>query len=241
MVRTSRTANPGGDGSAERPVVLDVSAPATVNAAVARTIGMHGRLDLVVNNAALPASGPVEATSPEELTRLLDIDVVGPHRVVRSALPHLRRSHGAIVLVSSGLAAVAVPFRAVYGAAKAAAEHLADGLAVELSGQGVAGLVVQPGPIATGFGRSPRGVSADRAGSHYEALAERVARDAAHRAQTAAMDANDVAEQIADQLDRPREAWPSRLVIHPEPDGLRRIAAVRSAVSEAVLSARGYC
>lgn len=231
-------------GDTPGTVALDVTSTASVEAAAAACTALHGRLDVVVSNAGLPAFGPVEAVNPAVLARILDVNVVGPHRVVRAALPHLRRSGGAVVVISSGLARVPVPFTAVYGASKAAAEALADGLAVEVAADGVVVAVVQPGPISTAFAAHTDGASvdADRMGP-YADLQALAAADRERRRSTTdavAMTAEAVAATVADLLDQPRDGWPHRLVVHPSPAPLEAVAAAEVAARREVLLARGY-
>jgi 2-keto-3-deoxy-L-fuconate dehydrogenase len=99
-----------------------------------------GGIDVVVNNAGIGAVGDVGTNDDDEWRRILDVNVVGTARVSAAALPFLRESHSAaIVNVSSVVAVVGVPNRALYAASKGAvlaltmamaADHVADGIRV---------------------------------------------------------------------------------------------------------------
>ncbi len=102
-------------------VELDVQSQASADAALAEVSRQHGRLDVIVHNAGHMVSGPAEAFTPEQLTALYDVNVVGTQRVNRAALPLLReQGSGLLVWVgSSSTRGGHPPFLAPYFAAKA--------------------------------------------------------------------------------------------------------------------------
>ena len=121
-------------------VVCDVSDDESVRAAMGTVDARHGRLDVVIANAGIGAQGTVADNSDDEWHRVLDVNVVGVARTVRAALPALRRSTDASVVVTCSIASWAgLPRRAVYSASKGAlyaltlsmaADHVADGIRV---------------------------------------------------------------------------------------------------------------
>ena len=121
-------------------VACDVADDASVRAAMQTVNERHGRLDVVVANAGIGAQGTVADNSDDEWRRVLDVNVIGVARTVRAALPSLRRSPAAAVVVTCSIASWAgLPRRAVYSASKGAlyaltlamaADHLADGIRV---------------------------------------------------------------------------------------------------------------
>jgi NAD(P)-dependent dehydrogenase (short-subunit alcohol dehydrogenase family) len=155
----------GFDG-AVRPVALDLDDPASIAAAVATIDAAHGRLDLLVNNAAinldLGADGPLPlgALEPGDFERTLRTNVVGVYAMTVAALPLLRRASGArIVNLTTGLAsmqALADPDSRgatrrlfAYTTSKAAVNALTLLLAHELRAEGVAVNAADPGFVAT--------------------------------------------------------------------------------------------
>jgi NAD(P)-dependent dehydrogenase (short-subunit alcohol dehydrogenase family) len=93
-----------------------------------------GGLDLLVNNASHlgPSPMPRLADYPTvDLARVLEVDVVAPHALLREALPLLRRTGGTVLDISSDAAVEAYEGWGGYGAAKAALDHLSAVLAVE--------------------------------------------------------------------------------------------------------------
>ena len=154
--------------AALRVVELDVTSDDSVRAAVDRMLDEVGHVDVVVNNAGQMFVGITEAFTPAELARQLDINVVGPHRVARAALPSMReRGEGLLVNVSSIAGRIAIPFFGVYHASKWGLEGWSEALRYELAPFGVDVVVVQPGPFGTNlFPRSPRPGDEEREASY---------------------------------------------------------------------------
>jgi NAD(P)-dependent dehydrogenase (short-subunit alcohol dehydrogenase family) len=131
-------------------VACDVADRAAVDAAIDAVVQRFGRLDVVVNNAGIGASGTVADHDDDEWTRLLDVNVIGMARVARAALPHLRRSeHAAIVNVCSAVAFVGVRGRALYSASKGAVLALTLAMAADHVQEGIRVNAVAPGTTAT--------------------------------------------------------------------------------------------
>jgi NAD(P)-dependent dehydrogenase (short-subunit alcohol dehydrogenase family) len=129
-------------------VELDVTSNASVEAAVEQTLASAGRLDVVVNNAAAGAIGPLEFSTDEEVETVFATNVVGPIRVIRAALPAMRRQGaGRIVNVSSGSAQsrTGVRLLSLYAASKAALHTLTLDLNKELAPLGIRAVLVEGG------------------------------------------------------------------------------------------------
>ncbi|WP_174189381.1 SDR family NAD(P)-dependent oxidoreductase [Nocardia barduliensis] len=142
--RGARVAVLDRDISAAAPDVpalrCDLTDAAAVETAVAHIVAELGGLDIVVNNAGIGATGDITANDDDEWHRVYDVNVVAIARVMRAALPHLRRSPNAsVVNLCSAVAFVGVRSRALYSATKGAvaaltlamaADHVADGIRV---------------------------------------------------------------------------------------------------------------
>jgi 2-keto-3-deoxy-L-fuconate dehydrogenase len=138
------------DGAPDGVLALagDVTDAAAVDRAVGAVAEQLGRLDIVVNNAGIGATGDVGQNDDAEWARVLDVNVTGIARVTRAALPHLRRSeHAAVVNMCSAVAFVGVRQRALYSASKGAvlaltlamaADHVQDGIRVNAVAPGTA-------------------------------------------------------------------------------------------------------
>ena len=131
---------------------LDVTDPDDVDRVVTRVLDETGTIDALVNNAGYGQFGPVEDVTPEGVHGQFAVNVYGPHRLIRAALPAMRREgDGTIVNVSSVAGRVAVPGGGVYSSSKFALEALSDALRNEVREFGVDVVVVEPGPVRTQF------------------------------------------------------------------------------------------
>ena len=129
---------------------LEMSSTHSNEAAVARVIAERGRLDVVFNNAGRFFMGVGEAFTPEDLLAIYDEDVLGPWRLVRAALPHMRtQKRGLIVTVSSSLARFSCPYMTAYASAKHAIEGLLQGMKYELKPFNVDLSFIEPGIYPT--------------------------------------------------------------------------------------------
>ena len=130
-----------------RAIDLDAASQESVDAAIARIISDHGRLDVVVHSADHTVYGPAEAFTPEQLAQLYDNNVVSTQRINRAALPQLRKQgQGLVVWVSSsGMRGGAAPCLGAYFASKAAMDTLAVSYAGELARWGIETSIVVPG------------------------------------------------------------------------------------------------
>lgn len=134
------------------PLEVDLTAPEDVEAAVARTVGTFGGLDVVVNNAGYGYLGAVEETPAEDVRTMFDVQVHGTWNVLRSVLPPMRAAgSGHVVNVSSVLGLLPFPGWGLYVAAKHALEGLTGSLAAEVAGFGIRVNLVEPGYMRTDF------------------------------------------------------------------------------------------
>jgi NAD(P)-dependent dehydrogenase (short-subunit alcohol dehydrogenase family) len=130
-------------------VVADIARPADAARSVAETVARHGKLDTLINNAAVCEFVPLAAIDVEHVRRSFDINVVGLIETTRHALPHLERSRGSIVNLASTVADQPFPNMSVYCATKGAVLSLTRSWAQELAPKGIRVNAVSPGPIET--------------------------------------------------------------------------------------------
>lgn len=129
---------------------LDVTDPASVEAALAAGIERFGGIDVVVNNAGITILSIFEATPDAAGRQIFETNVFGVMNVIRAALPRLRqRGRGTIVNVTSGVGIAAVPLLSFYVASKQATEGLSESLAYELESQNIKVKLVESGAIRT--------------------------------------------------------------------------------------------
>jgi 2-keto-3-deoxy-L-fuconate dehydrogenase len=131
-------------------VPCDVADSASVQAAVDIVADTFGRIDILINNAGIGATGDVTANDDDEWLRVLNVNVIGIARLTRTALPFLLRSdHAAIVNTCSVVANVGVPQRALYSASKGAVQALTLAMAADHIAQGIRVNGVTPGTADT--------------------------------------------------------------------------------------------
>jgi NAD(P)-dependent dehydrogenase (short-subunit alcohol dehydrogenase family) len=142
-------------GDAVLTMALDVTNSEQVSQVVQQAFKYFGRLDVLVNNAGTSLFAATEEASDEQIRDLFDANYVGMVRVLRSALPLLRKQgSGHILGVSSGLGITALPLIGFYCATKWAVEALHESLAQEVRPFGIKVTLVEPGAYATDFGKS---------------------------------------------------------------------------------------
>lgn len=142
-------------GDAALPLALDVTSAEKVQQVVQQAFKHFGRLDVLVNNAGTSLFAATEEASDEQVRDLFDANYLGMVRVLRAALPLLRKQGSGHVLgVSSGLGITALPLIGFYCATKWAVEALHESLAQEVRPFGIKVTLVEPGAYATDFGKS---------------------------------------------------------------------------------------
>lgn len=134
------------------PLLADVRDAKAVSTAIDAFATHHGRIDLLVNNAGVSFVGGIEAGSEDDWHRVLDINVMGQMRVLRAALPWLRRSNAAsVIAMSSCTATNGIAERALYSASKGAVHAMMLSVATDLVGEGICVNAIAPGTVDTAF------------------------------------------------------------------------------------------
>jgi len=142
-----------GAGGRAHGWAMDVRDEHCVRVVVEEAVARFGGLDIVVNNAGISRFTPIDAPDYDEhWTASLDVLLTGQTRVIRAALPHLRRAADArIVNIASTEGWGATKYGSPYTAAKHGVIGLTRSLAVELGRDGITVNCVCPGPIHTGM------------------------------------------------------------------------------------------
>ena len=212
-------------------IELDVTSPPSITAAVDHVLGQAEQIDVLVNNAAVCTIGPLEESTDAEIESIFATNVVGPIRLIRAALPAMRRQgSGRIVNVSSGSAQTRTGVRllSLYAASKAALHTLTLDLNKELAPLGIRAVLVEGGVSgaskindriaerAARFGddASPYAVAERIAAAQIDAMATRLDDgSAAARMIADACTVADPAIRFPAQAQRPLD-WTQRLNDH---------------------------
>ncbi|MFW5925549.1 MAG: SDR family oxidoreductase [Myxococcota bacterium] len=137
-------------GGEPRVVPTDVADPDACARLVQATVEAFGGVDVLVNNAGISMWARFDQiTDLSVFERIMRINYLGAVYCTHHALPHLKRSQGLLVAVSSLTGKTGVPTRTAYAASKHAMQGFFDSLRVELRNTGVDVLVASPGFVAT--------------------------------------------------------------------------------------------
>ena len=131
---------------------LDVTDAQAVTAAVAAAFQLHGRIDVIVNNAGYGLLSSVEEATDEEIEHVFAVNFHGTRRVIQAALPRLRAQRSGHIINITSMAAVAPnPGSGYYAAAKMAVEGISQSLAREVAPLGLRVTLVEPSAFRTDF------------------------------------------------------------------------------------------
>jgi NAD(P)-dependent dehydrogenase (short-subunit alcohol dehydrogenase family) len=131
-------------------IALDVRDVASIQSAVAKVIATSGRLDVVINNAGVGITGPLEEIPMQEIKNNFEINFFGPIEVMKAALPQMREQHsGLIINITSIAGYMGLPYRSIYSASKGALELITEALRMEVKSFGIRITNIAPGDFAT--------------------------------------------------------------------------------------------
>lgn len=200
---------------------IDVTELSQVNAGVMEAERINGGpLDVLVNNAGIGITSPVEMQDMTATHLIFDTNVFGPHRMARTVLPGMRsRREGLIIQISSQLGRVIVPYSGHYSATKFALEAMSEQLAYELVPHGIDVAIIEPGGYPTkvwvnrnAYSQGLKDRSLPKHSAGYPAQVEQMGKeDGSGRSN----DPMDVARAIAGLIAQPPGTRPLRLPISP--------------------------
>jgi NAD(P)-dependent dehydrogenase (short-subunit alcohol dehydrogenase family) len=131
-------------------IALDVRNSESIRVAVAKIIATSGRLDIVINNAGVGITGPLEEIPTAEIKNNFETNFFGPIEVMKAVLPQMRsQKSGLIINITSIAGYMGLPYRSVYSASKGALELITEALRMEVKSFGIQITNVAPGDFAT--------------------------------------------------------------------------------------------
>ena len=131
---------------------LDVTDAEAIKKTVAAAVKLHGRIDVVVNNAGYGLLSSVEEATDDQIDHVFAVNFHGTRRVIQAALPYLRAQRSGHIINITSMAAVAPnPGSGYYSAAKMAVEGLSQSLAREVGPLGIRVTLVEPSAFRTDF------------------------------------------------------------------------------------------
>lgn len=189
------------------PLALDVADEISARTGVATAAEMLGGIDVVVNNAGVMLTGPVQHADPGEWERMMRTNLLGTMHVSHAALPHLIASRGTLVQTSSTSGRTASAGAGVYAATKHGVNAFSEALRQEVAHQGVRVVLVEPGMVDTEL-------ASHLSDPAMRALAARMA------GEIRILDPQDVAEAVLFAVTRPHHVSISELLIRPTEQAL---------------------
>lgn len=131
-------------------IALDVRNTESIKLAVEKVISMSQRIDVVINNAGVGITGPLEEIPTAEIKNNFETNFFGPIEVIKAVLPQMREQQsGLIINITSIAGYMGLPYRGVYSAAKGALEIITEAISMEVKSFGINVVNVAPGDFAT--------------------------------------------------------------------------------------------
>jgi short-subunit dehydrogenase len=131
-------------------ISLDVTKQQTIQKAVDTIIVKEGRIDVLINNAGVGITGPIEETPDSEIKKAFQTNVFGPVDLIKSVLPQMRKQNtGLIINITSIAGYMGLPYRGIYSATKGTLELLTEALRMEIKDFNIKMTNVAPGDFTT--------------------------------------------------------------------------------------------
>lgn len=138
------------DNHSFKLVALDVKNIESISKAIETVIAAEGSIDVLINNAGMGITGPVEETPTNEMRKVFDTNLFGAIDVMKAVLPQMRKQKsGLIINVTSIAGYMGLPFRGIYSATKGALEIVTEAVRMEVKNFGIQVTNVAPGDFAT--------------------------------------------------------------------------------------------
>jgi short-subunit dehydrogenase len=136
-------------------IELDVRNVESIQTAVAKVIAITKRIDVVINNAGVGITGPLEETPTNEIKSNFETNFFGPIEVIKAVLPQMREQQsGLIINITSIAGYMGLPFRGIYSASKGALEIVSEAISMEVKNFGINVVTMAPGDFATNIAAS---------------------------------------------------------------------------------------
>jgi short-subunit dehydrogenase len=131
-------------------IAMEVTDKESIERAVSEVLQKEKTLDIVINNAGVGITGPIEETPHDEIDYAFSVNYKGPLHVINACLPQMRKQHsGKIINITSIAGYMGLPYRGIYSATKAALEVTIEAMRMEVLQFGIEMVNVAPGDFAT--------------------------------------------------------------------------------------------
>lgn len=146
-------------------VDIDITSDNSVTEAINYVLSKYGKIDVLVNNAAVSGFGLLEGYSLDQIRKMFEVNVYGVLRTYQAVLPAMRKEKsGLIINITTGASGHTLPFMIPYISSKLVVESITEGLQDELAAYNIENVSIQPGVYPTEMNNgSKAGVHADKA------------------------------------------------------------------------------
>lgn len=128
-----------------KKVYLDVTDEKSINELIGNIISKEGKIDVLINCAAMLVLGSVEDISISEFEQVINTNLMGTVRMCKAVLPYMReKKNGLIINFSSIMGLLAIPFQCAYSASKFAIEGFSEALSLETRDLGIKVVIIEP-------------------------------------------------------------------------------------------------
>ena len=227
-------------------VDIDITSDESVSQAIAQVLNKYGRIDVLVNNAAVSGFGLLEGYSIDQFRNMFEVNVYGVLRTYQAVLPSMRAAkNGLIINLTSGASGHTLPFMVPYLASKFVVESITEGAQDELVDFGIENVSIQPGVYPTEMTNgSKAGVHADKpeivaeygngATDRFNALGTALF----GKMETFKMDPQTIADGVLKLVNMPKGTRPLRLPLDAIAQGTdKEFIEARAAIKEKWLAA----
>ncbi|HYA40467.1 MAG TPA: SDR family oxidoreductase [Syntrophobacteraceae bacterium] len=191
-----------GSGGKALAIPTDVTDYDQVKRLVDAAVQAYGRIDVMINNAGLMPSSPLERIKVDDWDRMIDVNIKGVLYGIAAALPYMRQQKaGHIINVSSVAGHKVRPGGAVYAATKHAVRALSEGLRQEVKSYNIRTTVISPGAVATEL---PNSVTEPDMAENFQKLYEEIA-----------IPADSFARAVAFAMSQPEEVDVNEILFRP--------------------------
>ncbi|MDB2457310.1 SDR family oxidoreductase [Flavobacteriaceae bacterium] len=129
---------------------LDVTDEASIEALLIELEKKETKIDVLINNAGVGITGPVEETSLDAIRANFETNFFGPLAMIQRVLPLMRKNNNGIIINITSIAGyMGLPFRGAYSASKGALNIISEALRLEIAAQGIRLMTLAPGDYAT--------------------------------------------------------------------------------------------
>ncbi|MFN9999214.1 MAG: SDR family oxidoreductase [bacterium] len=147
---------------------MDVQDDESVKQAVNKILEVSKSIDVLINNAGIGFSCSLEETNINDARKILEVNTLGPLRVIQSVLPSMRTNKRGLIINTTSIGGqIAIPFDGMYSASKFALEGMSEALSLELIPFGIKVVILEPGDINTGMSAKSKSTLVNNEQSPY--------------------------------------------------------------------------